>query len=386
MATSRSGKNRDAFLAGWVNFWKQRDPRRLVTSGSAYPQLPENQFHVYAGGRGPHGWLGKDYLKDVQAFTVPVIVHEMGQWCVYPNFDEVRKYTGPLKPKNFDIFRDSLAEHGMLDQWPDFLRASGKLQVLCYKEEIEAALRTPGIGGFELLDLHDFPGQGTALVGVLDPFWESKGYVTPAQYRRFCNSTVPLARVLKRVWTADETFSAEVEVAHFGPAPLENAVAAWKLVSADGQTLAKGEFPPKTIPLGQSTPLGRITIDCQLCQLSTTAPTACKLVVRLKGTPFENDWNLWIYPAQVGTRGPGRRAGHPCPGPGRPRPAWPPAAGCCCSRPGSRACTRASTSSLSFGTATCSIPRPARPSACSAIPSIPLWPIPHSILPGLAMG
>ena len=67
--------------------------------------------------------------------AVPVIVHEMGQWCVYPNFDEIKKYTGPLKPKNFEIFRDSLAAHGMLDQWRDFLRASGKLQALCYKEE-----------------------------------------------------------------------------------------------------------------------------------------------------------------------------------------------------------------------------------------------------------
>ena len=180
--------------------------------------------------------------KDVQAFDVPVIVHEMGQWCVYPNFDEIRKYTGPLKPKNFDIFRDSLAEHGMLDQWRDFLRASGKLQVLCYKEEIEAALRTPGIGGFELLDLHDFPGQGTALVGVLDPFWESKGYVTPAEYRRFCSATVPLARVLKRVWTTDETFSAEVEIAHFGPAPLETAVASWKLVSARREDGGQGRI------------------------------------------------------------------------------------------------------------------------------------------------
>ena len=288
------GKDRDTFLAGWVNYWKQRDSRRLVTSGSAYPQLPENQFHVYYPCRGPHGWLGKDYLKDVQALTVPVIVHEMGQWCVYPNFDEVRKYTGPLKPKNFDIFRDSLAEHGMLDQWREFLRASGKLQVLCYKEEIEAALRTPGIGGFELLDLHDFPGQGTALVGVLDPFWESKGYVTAAQYRRFCSATVPLARVLKRVWTADETFSAEVEVAHFGAAPLDNAVAAWKLVSEDGKTLAKGEFAARTIPMGQSTPLGRVSADLA----NASAPKAYKLVVGLKGTPFENDWNVWVYPSR----------------------------------------------------------------------------------------
>jgi beta-galactosidase len=290
-----SGKNRDAFLAGWVNFWKQRDPRRLVTSGSAYPQLPENQYHVYARGRGPHGWLGKDYRADEQAFNVPVVVHEMGQWCVYPNFDEVRKYTGPLKPKNFDIFRDSLTEHGMLDQWRDFLRASGKLQVLCYKEEIEAALRTPGIGGFELLDLHDFPGQGTALVGVLDPFWESKGYVTAAEYRRFCCPTVPLARVLKRVWTTDETFSADVELAHFGPAPLEKAVPFWKLVALDGKTLAQGEFPSQTIPLGQGIRLGRVEASLA----NVPAPRACRLVVGLKGTQFENDWTVWIYPAMV---------------------------------------------------------------------------------------
>jgi hypothetical protein len=295
-----SGKNRDAFLAGWVSFWKQRDPRRLVTSGSAYPQLPENQYHIFYPSRGPHGWLGKDYLADVQSLMVPVVVHEMGQWCVYPNFDETRKYTGPLKPKNFDIFRDSLTEHGMLDQWRDFLRASGKLQVLCYKEEIEAAMRTPGIGGFELLDLHDFPGQGTALVGVLDPFWESKGYTTPAQYRRFCNTTVLLARVLKRVWTTDETLSAEVEVAHFGPAPLPNAVAYWKLVSANGNTLAKGEFAPKAIPLGQGTLLGRVQVDLA----KVAAPKACKLVVGLKGTPFENDWGVWVYPAKPAVAAP----------------------------------------------------------------------------------
>jgi hypothetical protein len=295
-----SGKNRDEFLAGWVSFWKQRDPRRLVTSGSAYPQLPENQYHVCYPCRGPHGWLGKDYLADVQVFSVPVVVHEMGQWCVYPNFDETRKYSGPLKPKNFDIFRDSLTEHGMFDQWRDFLRASGKLQVLCYKEEIEAALRTPGIGGFELLDLHDFPGQGTALVGVLDPFWESKGYVTAAQYRRFCNATVPLARVLKRVWTTDETLSADVEVAHFGPEPLQKAVAWWKLVSENGKALAQGEFPAKTIPLGQGTPLGRVEADLA----KVIAPKACKLIVGLKGTPFENDWNVWVYPARPAVAAP----------------------------------------------------------------------------------
>ena len=69
-----------------------------------------------------------------------------------------------------------------------FLLASGKLQTLCYKADIEAALRTPKFGGFQLLGLNDFPGQGTALVGSLDVFWEEKGYVSPEEYSRFCNA------------------------------------------------------------------------------------------------------------------------------------------------------------------------------------------------------
>jgi hypothetical protein len=70
--------------------------------------------------------------------------------------------------------------------WPTaFCWHRVNLQALCYKADIEAALRTKDFGGFQLLDLHDFPGQGTALVGVLDPFWGEKGYISPAEYKRF---------------------------------------------------------------------------------------------------------------------------------------------------------------------------------------------------------
>ena len=104
---------------------------------------------------------------------MPTVSHEVGQWCVYPNFHEIPKYTGVLKAKNLEIFQETLTEKGMLPLADKFLYASGRLQTLCYKADIEAALRTPGFAGFQLLDLHDFPGQGTALVGVLDPFWDS---------------------------------------------------------------------------------------------------------------------------------------------------------------------------------------------------------------------
>jgi len=294
------GPKREEYLSKWVEHWQAEDSRRLYTTASAYPLLPVNDYHVDYHPRGPKGWNGKDYAKDVSAHEVPVIVHEMGQWCVYPNFDEIKKYRGPLKPKNFEIFRDSLTEHGMFDQWRDFLHASGKLQVLCYKEEIEAALRTPGISGVQLLDLHDFPGQGTALIGILDAFWGSKGYVEPSEFRRFYDTTVPLARVEKRVWMTDETFRADVTVAHFGPAPLENAVAVWELTNASGKMVRRGDFPVRTIPVDRGVQLGSVAFNWGgLC-----APGKYRLTVRLKGTRFENDWMLWLYPEVVDTETP----------------------------------------------------------------------------------
>ena len=287
------GAKQNEYLAKWVNYWKGRDTRRLYTSASGWPSISENQYHVTPAPRGPGGWIGKDYRASIKDLTAPVVVHEMAQWCVYPNFDEIAKYTGPLKAKNFEIFRASLAAHGMLDQWRDFLRASGRLQTLCYKEEIEAALRTPGVSGIQLLDLHDFPGQGTALIGLLDAFWDQKGYVKPEEVRRFFNTTVPLTRMAKRVWTTGETFAAEAELAHFGAAPLENSTAYWKLVDSSSRTVAHGEWAPKTMPVDAGIPLGRITID--LSRLA--APQQYRLVVGLEGAPFENDWNIWVYPA-----------------------------------------------------------------------------------------
>jgi len=296
-----SGKNRDRWFADWVNHWKQTDSRRLYTSAGGWPAIAENQFHISPAPRGSKGWMGQDYTKELNGIkvmtpppeiTVPVVVHEMGQWCAYPNFDEMPKYTGPLKPKNFEIFRESLSEHGMLDQAKDFFMASGKLQALCYKEDIEAALRTPGIGGIQLLDLHDFPGQGTALVGVLDPFWDSKGYISAREYRRFYNSTVPLTRLLRHTWTSNETFTADVEVAHFGAAPLKDARPYWKALAKDGMAVAEGEFPALTVPIGHGAKMGQVSLSLD----KLPAPAQYRLVVGLKDTEFENDWNFWVYP------------------------------------------------------------------------------------------
>ncbi|MCH5378262.1 MAG: glycoside hydrolase, partial [Planctomycetes bacterium] len=253
-----AGRNQKQFLSQLVSHWKQTDPRRVYTGAAGWPILAENQYHnvpaprIQAWGEGLRSRINArppetvtDYRGFVQQHAVPVVSHEIGQWCVYPNFDEIPKYTGVLKPRNFEIFRDFLAAHHMADQARDFLMASGRLQTLCYKEEIESALRTPGFGGFQLLDLHDFPGQGTALVGILDPFWDSKPYVSPDEFRRFCNATVPLARLEKRVWSTDEDLAASIEVAHYGPHDLPNSVVSWRLNDKSGKGIGAGRLSPK---------------------------------------------------------------------------------------------------------------------------------------------
>ncbi len=296
----RGGK----YLGPWVTHYREKDPRRLYTSAAGWPMIPENQFHNVPGPR-IQQWGQElasrinarppetvtDYTDFIKQYTVPVVSHEIGQWCAYPNFDEIKKYTGLLKPKNFEIFRDFLNQNHMGDQAHDFLMASGKLQTLCYKEEIESSLRTPGFGGFQLLDLHDFPGQGTALVGVLDPFWDSKPYVSPEEFRRFCGPTVPLARLPKRIFTDKDKLTADIEIYHYGRADLTDAVVTWTLTRAGDTIIGGGRLPAKTIPTGGLTPVGSVEVDFEGLDYAERF----RLTVGIEDADIENDWDVWAY-------------------------------------------------------------------------------------------
>jgi len=289
-----------------VEFGKELDSRHLYSVSTARKHCPVDDYYVshrtehgpIRGIRGPStDW---DFRDSIAPLKVPAVSHEIGQFCAYPNFKEMKKYTGVLKARNFEIFRESLKENGMLDQAEKFLMASGKLQAICYKEEIEAALRTPGFGGYQLLDLHDFPGQGTALVGVLDAFWDSKGYENPDQYRCFAGATVPLARFARRVWTSDESLDVRVEIAHFGNEPLLLPRPRWKITGHEGRILDSGSFTVSEIPLGNGFELGEIRFP--LAGLEHAEKLT--LTVSLMGTTHRNSWDFWIYPKEPDTTPP----------------------------------------------------------------------------------
>ncbi|WP_169082447.1 sugar-binding domain-containing protein [Paenibacillus sp. PL91] len=237
-----------------------------------------------------------DYRHNLPDIQVPIVSHEIGQYQSFPNFGEIEKYVGVLQARNFEVFRERLQNAGMLDQAEDFFRASGQLAVICYREEIEAALRTPGFGGFQLLDLQDFPGQGTALVGVLDAFMDSKGFIDPEQWREFCSDIVLLARFPRYTYTDDETFEAHLEMANHGANELADVQLEWSLKQGD-LLIEAGVTAATDVGQGALKAVGNLHIKLS----KVKAPAKLELELKWKGSAIANHYPLWVYPAKVNT-------------------------------------------------------------------------------------
>lgn len=164
-----------------------------------------------------------------RAAGIPIISHETGQFQTYPDFREIKKYTGVLYPYNFEIFRRRLAAAGMLSQADDFHKASGLWSVKLYKADIEMDLRTKNMAGFQLLDIQDYPGQGSAFVGILDAFMESKGITTANEWHQWCSSVVPLLVTDRFCYDENEMMNAKVQIANYGGESLKGKKLVWKL-------------------------------------------------------------------------------------------------------------------------------------------------------------
>ena len=290
------------WVSKFVDYWKATDTRRVYTGasvGGSWQWQPKSQYHVKAGARGLQ-WANRrpdtmdDYTSTIGQVAEPYVSHETGQWCVFPNFDEISKYTGVNKARNFEVFRDILNDNGMGSRAKLFLMAAGKLQAICYKYEIERTMRTPQYAGFQLLSLNDYSGQGTALVGVTDVFFDDKGYMTAPEFRAFCSPIVPLARIPKFTYTNNETFHADILLNQYADHTLLNISPTYTITSA-GKTLHVGRFPAQDWKIGNNIPMG--SIDFPLTSIKEAQKLT--LTISLPGTEAENHWDFWVYPAEV---------------------------------------------------------------------------------------
>jgi len=295
---------------------KKKDPRRLYSTAANNAAEPSmgikpalgDDFYVAHEARvngERHARRGEltfnrsapetvgDYAYTLASIEIPTVSHEVGQWAVYPNYREIEKYTGVLEPRNLIKFRQSLEANGMLEEAETFLRASGALSVRLYREEIERSLRTPNYGGFQLLDIHDFPGQGTSLVGWLDAFWDSKEFIEPERFRRFCDAIVLLLRLPKRVYRNNEELEASIDIANYGSCALSGPGAEWTIRDSSGRMIGSGSSAAIACGQGEVATIG--WIRCPLNRVGE--PEKLTVEVSIPGTSIANDWDVWVYPA-----------------------------------------------------------------------------------------
>ena len=298
----------------WVKQMHEYDSTKVycgASVGGGWAWDNGSEYHVKGGARGldwdrhaPSSdddyYSGIEHPRNYKSQTPnnsPIIAHEQGQWCAFPDFKEISQYTGAYKAANFEIFRDMLRDNGMEQMAEKFLMASGHLQTLCYKYEIERNLRTKDYAGFQLLGLNDYSGQGTALVGPLNVHWQEKGYTTGSNWREFCNSLVLLARFPKFVYTNNETLRIPIEVYNAFYGHFINAGVNYYILDDSMKVWHRGNLPLNTISVGKNRELGTVTFPLD----SIKQPTKLTLYAHL-GRLVKNHWDFWVYPVDYGDR------------------------------------------------------------------------------------
>ena len=219
--------------------------------------------------------------------NVPIISHETGQFQTYPDYDEIAKYKGVLYPYNLEVFRSRLEKAGMADQAKDFHKASGLWSLQLYKQDIEMDLRTPNMAGFQLLDLQDYPGQGSAYVGILDAFMLSKGLCTESEWRQWCSPVVPLLISPQFCFTNEEGIHAKLQIANYSGESLKGKTLSWNLDAQHGSSI---------LPDGEGlVDIGALDIDLSKYE----QPAQLQLKLKIEGTEYQNTYDLWVYPFGV---------------------------------------------------------------------------------------
>ncbi|MBQ6965505.1 MAG: glycoside hydrolase [Bacteroidaceae bacterium] len=319
-------------MARWLDEFREKDPRHLYCQGSnndlgwrgpkrrgGGSAAPAEDFYItcrVGGGEGfsthartsfsfadaEHGGILNwnrpttrgNFSHVVSLCQVPIVSHETCQFQIYPDYKEIPKYTGVLYPYNLEIFRDRLKENGLTGLVEPFHEATGKWSVDCYKADMEYCMRTPGFGGFQLLDIKDYPGQGSALCGILDAFMDSKGLVSAKDFRGWNAPVVPMAEMESFCWDALDTLRADVVLSNYTEEDYHKPLT-WRLYSVDNEGnrtdgfWREGEIDYVDVWQGDVVKVGEMEVPLNDITKST------QLRLELQTGEYHNYYKMWVY-------------------------------------------------------------------------------------------
>ena len=237
--------------------------------------------------------------------TVPVISHETAQFQTYPDYDEIRKYTGVLYPYNMQVFYKRLVQAGLASQAKDFHRASGMWSLQLYKADVEMDMRTPNMAGFQLLDLQDYPGQGSAYVGVLDALMEEKTFMKENDgskvWRSFCNQVVPLLETERFCYASNEILKGHIKLFNYGSGEEEtkflDGKLEWVLAEENEDIVWHGfmDIPENCHGLVD---VGDIAVDLSDIDSPMRLNLSLYAYINASKGEFTNSYPIWVYPAE----------------------------------------------------------------------------------------
>lgn len=229
-----------------------------------------------------------------KTYDKPVFSFEVGQFEVLPDFDELAMFKGISLPVNYEIIKEKAEKAGFIKDWKKIVEATGELALIGYREEVEAAMRTEKLSGISLLSLQDFPGQGTALVGMLNSHLQPKpfSFANPERFERFFRDTALLCKLPRYTYEDGETLEADVVAANYGKTNLHGDMV-YKLQETGGEKVyGEGRVSDVECPCGQHTYVGKIRII-----LDSDKAVRCDLIIRLGEA--ETTYPVWIYPKKV---------------------------------------------------------------------------------------
>lgn len=240
-----------------------------------------------------------------ETFGGPVFGFEVGQYEVLPDWEELADFHGVTEPENLRFVQKRADQMGSREEWKKMVEASGELALLCYREEVEAVLRTPEMSGLSLLGLQDFPGQGTALVGMMNAHLDSKPYAfaRPERFQAFFRSQLPLLLLPTYTFRAGEVLEGEIRVANYGKEDLEGelncrliAASAMEAQMASANASCKRELHCETwhavCPKGEVTSIGELSF------VLPEGSKAAEYEIEITIGDARNTYPVWVYPKE----------------------------------------------------------------------------------------
>jgi hypothetical protein len=263
---------------------KNRGP--LIVRGSAsyadYPCGPI-QNEDYPSTR-------RDLSEGAALHSVAILAHESGQYETTPNFDDLDEFPEDSKPRNLLIFKRTMEQKGLISKEKDFFKASGRLCVICYKEDLELTYRTPGFVGFQILSLNDALGQGSSLVGIRNVHGKDKSIVTKEAWRGFCEARVALLLMDGYTYRPGDTLCAEPLIVNFGQGPLNGATVVVELL--DGEKVLQKITRTADLPQGARTRIDPVSFKLPRCETGKEFT----LKVSIEGHNVKNSYSVWAFP------------------------------------------------------------------------------------------